>query len=115
MVEPLTLFEKIWRDHVVVTQDEAALLYVDRNFVHEGSFHAFANLWHAGRTVRRPRQTFGFADHYVPTGDRAHPIADPEARTMVELLDTNTARAGIESYGLADSRQGIVHVVGPEL
>src|SRR5258707_11917345 len=103
-----TLFEKIWRDHVVAQNDEAALLYVDRNFVHEGSFHAFANLWHAGRTVRRPRQTFGFADHYVPTSDRARPIADPEARTMVELLDANTARAGIESYGLADSRPGIV-------
>ena len=114
MAEPRTLFDKIWRDHVVVTQDEAALLYVDRNFVHEGSFHAFANLWHAGRTVRRPRQTFGFADHYVPTTDRAKPIADPEVRTMVELFDANTARAGIEAYGLADARQGIVHVVGPE-
>jgi 3-isopropylmalate/(R)-2-methylmalate dehydratase large subunit len=112
---PLTLFEKIWRDHVVVTQDEAALLYVDRNFVHEGSFHAFENLWHAGRTVRRPRQTFGFADHYVPTKDRGRAIADPEVRNMVELFDANTARAGIESYNLADSRQGIVHVVGPEL
>jgi 3-isopropylmalate/(R)-2-methylmalate dehydratase large subunit len=115
MAEPLTLFDKIWRDHVVVTEGEAALLYVDRNFVHEGSFHAFANLWHAGRTVRRPRQTFGFADHYVPTTDRARPIADPEVRTMVELFDANTARAGIEAYGLHDSRQGIVHVVGPEL
>jgi 3-isopropylmalate/(R)-2-methylmalate dehydratase large subunit len=112
---PLTLFEKIWRDHVVTEQDGAALLYVDRNFVHEGSFHAFANLWHAERTVRRPRQTFGFADHYVPTKDRDRPIADPEVANMVELFDANTARAGIESYNLADRRQGIVHVVGPEL
>jgi len=111
----LTLFEKIWRDHVVTEQDGAALLYVDRNFVHEGSFHAFANLWHAGRTVRRPHQTFGFADHYVPTKDRDRPIADPEIANMVELFDVNTARAGIESYNLADRRQGIVHVVGPEL
>src|SRR5579871_3819745 len=111
----LTLFEKIWRDHVVTEQDGAALLYVDRNYVHEGSFHAFANLWHAGRTVRRPRQTFGFADHYVPTKDLDRPIADPEVRNMVELFDANTKRAGIEAYNLADSRQGIVHVVGPEL
>ena len=112
---PLTLFEKIWRDHVITEQDGAALLYVDRNFVHEGSFHAFENLWHAGRTVRRPRQTFGFADHYVPTKDRDKPIADPEAAGLVATLDKNTARAGIESYNLADPRQGIVHVVGPEL
>jgi 3-isopropylmalate/(R)-2-methylmalate dehydratase large subunit len=114
-MQPLTLFEKIWRDHVVTEQDGAALLYVDRNFVHEGSFHAFANLWHAGRTVRRPRQTFGFADHYVPTQHRDRPIADPEVANMVELFGANTARAGIEAYDLADPRQGIVHVVGPEL
>ena len=111
----LSLFDKIWRDHVVTEQDGAALLYVDRNFVHEGSFHAFENLWHAGRTVRRPRQTFGFADHYVPTKDRDKPIPDPEAAGLVATFDTNTARAGIESYNLADPRQGIVHVVGPEL
>src|SRR5260221_6462280 len=115
MAEALTLFEKIWRDHVVVMRDEATLLYVDRNCVHEGSCHAFAILWHAGRTVRRPRQTFGFADHYVPTAQRDQPIADPEVRNMVELFDINTARAGIATYNLTDPRQGIVHVVGPEL
>ena len=110
-----TLFEKIWRDHVVAQNDEAALLYVDRNFVHEGSFHAFENLWHAKRTVRRPRQTFGFADHYVPTSKRDQPIADEEARNLVETFLVNTTRAGIEAYHMPDERQGIVHVVGPEL
>ncbi len=110
-----TLFEKIWRDHVVAQNDEAALLYVDRNFVHEGSFHAFENLWHAGRTVRRPRQTFGFADHYVPTSKRDQPIPDDEARNLVETFLVNTTRAGIEAYHMPDERQGIVHVVGPEL
>lgn len=114
-----TLFEKIWGQHVVATRGEGeALLYIDRNIVHEGSFHAFGQLEREGRTVRRPRQNFATADHYVPTRDRERGIAavaDPESRGMIELLEKNAADHGLLHLGIDDARQGIVHVVGPEL
>jgi len=117
---PRTLFEKIWARHVVVERGAGeALLYVDRNFVHEGSFHAFGALAREGLKVRKPRQTFATADHYVPTRNREQGLAavtDPEMRNMLELFAQNTRANGIENcYGLDDPRQGIVHVVGPEL
>jgi len=113
------MFEKIWDRHVIVKRGEGeALLHIDRNFVHEGSFHAFGALAKDGRKVRRPRQTFAVADHYVPTRDREKGIAavtDPEMRNMIELLAKNVAANGIEQYyDIDDPRQGIVHVVGPE-
>jgi 3-isopropylmalate/(R)-2-methylmalate dehydratase large subunit len=115
-----TMFEKIWDRHVIVMRGEnEALLHVDRNFVHEGSFHAFGALAAEGRKVRKPRQTFATADHYVPTRNRERGIdavTDPEMRNMLELFASNTKANGIDNYyGLDDPRQGIVHVVGPEL
>ncbi|MBI3068211.1 MAG: 3-isopropylmalate dehydratase large subunit, partial [Betaproteobacteria bacterium] len=108
-----------WRRHMIVARGETeALLHTDRNFVHEGSFHAFDALRLAGRTVRKPRQTFGFADHYVPTLDRDRGlagIADGEARHLVEFLAKNAQEFGFESFDINDPHQGIVHVVGPEL
>ena len=80
MSTPRTLFEKIWEQHVITPRDGEALLYIDRNFVHEGAFHAFAQLAKEGRKVRKPRQTFATADHYVPTVGRERGIgriADP--------------------------------------
>ena len=120
MTAPRTMFEKIWDRHVIVKRGEnEALLHVDRNFVHEGSFHAFGALAAEGRKVRKPRQTFATADHYVPTRNRERGIdavTDPEMRNMLELFAKNTQANGIENYyGLDDPRQGIVHVVGPEL
>jgi len=117
---PQTMFEKIWDRHVIVKRGESeALLHVDRNFVHEGSFHAFAALAADGRKVRKPRQTFATADHYVPTRNRGQGMAavtDPEMRNMLELFAQNTQAHGIEnSYGLDHPQQGIVHVIGPEL
>jgi len=114
------MFEKIWDRHVIVQRGESeALLHVDRNFVHEGSFHAFGALAAEGRKVRKPRQTFATADHYVPTRNRdkgIDAVTDPEMRNMLELFAQNTKTNGIENYyGLDDPRQGIVHVVGPEL
>ena len=109
-----TLFEKVWQKHVVFEREDGeALLFVDRHYVHEGSFHAFAGLECSGRPVRRPDLTFGFADHYVPTRDRSN-IPDPEIRNMVRLFDANTSRNDITAFGLGDPRQGIVHVVAPE-
>ena len=117
---PQTMFEKIWDRHVIVRRGESeALLHVDRNFVHEGSFHAFAALAADGRKVRRPRQTFATADHYVPTRNRAQGMAavtDPEMRHMLDLFAQNTKAHGIENYfDLDHPQQGIVHVIGPEL
>lgn len=116
MTEPLTLFEKIWRDHVVTERaDGQALLWIDRHLCHEGSFHAFDKLARSGRPVRRPDLTFAIADHYVPTRGRAVGAGDPEIATMIRLLDENAHRHGITQFGLGDPDQGIVHVVGPEL
>ena len=88
---PQTLFEKIWNRHVIVQRGEnEALLHVDRNFVHEGSFHAFKALALDGRKVRKPRQTFATADHYVPTRNREQGLAavtDPEMLHMLDLFE----------------------------
>ena len=118
MTAPRTMFDKIWEQHVIVQRQGEALLYIDRNFVHEGAFHAFGALAKEGRRVRRPRQTFATADHYVPTIGRERGIAgitDPEIRGMVELLEHNARENGVLHLGIDDERQGIVHVVGPEL
>jgi 3-isopropylmalate/(R)-2-methylmalate dehydratase large subunit len=110
------MFDKIWARHVVVEGDDGqALLYVDRHFVHDGSFHAFDMLDAHGRGVRRPRQTFAMPDHYVPTrGRRDRDFADAERRERVDGLAENVRRHGLPGFGIADRGQGIVHVVGPE-
>jgi len=115
MSEPRTLIDKLWAAHEIARrEDGAALLWVDRHFVHEGSFHAFSQMKERGRSVAEPGLTFGVADHYVPTHNRAAGIAEPEIAAMVEDLEANAAEHHITLFGLADPRQGIVHVVGPE-
>jgi 3-isopropylmalate/(R)-2-methylmalate dehydratase large subunit len=115
MSTPRTLFEKIWERHVVLRREGQCLLYVDRHIIHDGSFHAFAKLAKHGLAVRRPRQTFGTPDHYVPTVSRSPADApNPEVRRMVETFATNVAAHGIAAFQLGDERQGIVHIVGPE-
>jgi 3-isopropylmalate/(R)-2-methylmalate dehydratase large subunit len=115
MNEPQTLFDRLWASHEITRrEDGAALLWVDRHYVHEGSIHAFAKMKECGRKVAEPGLTFGVADHYVPTRGRDRDIASPEIAAMVRNLDTNTAANGINLFGLNDPRQGIVHVVGPE-
>jgi len=114
------MFEKIWDRHVIVKRGEhEALLHIDRNFVHEGSFHAFGALAADGRKVRKPHQTVATADHYVPTRNREQGIAavtDAEMLNMIELFDHNAKANGIARYyGIDHPQQGIVHVVGPEL
>ncbi|MGE0558181.1 MAG: 3-isopropylmalate dehydratase large subunit [Burkholderiales bacterium] len=115
----LTMFDKIWQSHVILEKPGGdALLHIDRNFVHEGSFHAFGALAKEGRRVRKPRQNFAVADHYVPTVGRDRGLAaveDDDARHMIGLLEENCRVNGIVHYGMADDRQGIVHVIGPEL
>jgi 3-isopropylmalate/(R)-2-methylmalate dehydratase large subunit len=115
MSEPRTLIDKLWLAHEIARrEDGAALLWVDRHYIHEGSFHAFSQMKVRGRTIAEPGLTFGVADHYVPTRGRAAGIADPEIATMVRNLEANAADAHITLFGLRDPRQGIVHVVGPE-
>ena len=113
-----TMYQKIWDRHVILQRgDNEALLHIDRNFLHEGSFHAFGALASEGRAVRKPQQTFAVADHYVPTLNRERGLAaatDPEIRNQMELLAKNTKAHHILHYGIDDPRQGIVHVVGPE-
>ena len=115
MSQPQTLIDKVWSAHEITRrEDGAVLLWVDRHYVHEGSFHAFSQMKERGRTVAEPGLTFGVADHYVPTRGRAQGIADPEIAAMVRNLDANAADRQITLFGLRDPRQGIVHVVGPE-
>jgi len=116
MAAPRTLFDKIWDGHVVHRQDDGTcVLYIDRHLVHEvTSPQAFEGLRLAGRPVRRPDATIAVADHNVPTTDRSKGIDDEESRIQVETLERNCAEFGIEMYGMADVRQGIVHIIGPE-
>ena len=113
---PRTLYDKIWRDHVVADNgDGTVTLYIDRHLVHEvTSPQAFEGLRQAGRRPRRPGAALAVADHNVPTTDRGAGIDDEESRIQVETLAANCAEFGIELFDMADPRQGIVHIVGPE-
>src|SRR5262245_26001437 len=115
MTEPLTLFDKLWTTHEIVRRDDGeALLWVDRHYVHEGSFNAFNQLKARGARVAEPGLTFGVADHYVPTRGSRRVIDTPDIARMVRTVEENTAEHGITLFGVEDPRQGIVHVVGPE-
>jgi 3-isopropylmalate/(R)-2-methylmalate dehydratase large subunit len=112
-----TLYDKLWEAHVVTDYgDGMALLYIDRQLLHEvSSPQAFAGLRRRGLPARRPQTQLAVADHAVPTRFRDKPIADPQARAQVSLLEQNTADFGIRHIPLGDARHGIVHIIGPEL
>ncbi len=114
---PRTMFEKIWDDHVVHAEDgKQTILYIDLQLVHEvTSPQAFEGLRLAGRKVRRPERTVATPDHNVPTTDRSLPILDPVSKTQIDTLRENCRQFGIRLYDLGDRKQGIVHVIGPEL
>ncbi len=115
MTEPRTLFDKVWAAHEIVRSDNGeALLWVDRHYVHEGSFHAFTRLDERREAVAEPSLTFAVADHYVPTRPSPASTGNPESAGMVRTLEQNCAKHHISLFGLRDPRQGIVHVVGPE-
>ena len=116
--KPLTLAEKVWRDHLVVKGTDGApdLLYIDLHLVHEvTSPQAFDGLRLAGRPVRRPDLTIATEDHNTPTIDIDKPIADLTSRAQIEALRKNAAEFGVRIHSLGDIDQGIVHVVGPQL
>jgi 3-isopropylmalate/(R)-2-methylmalate dehydratase large subunit len=114
-----TLFEKVWDDHVVhEPAGGSPLLYIDLHLVHEvTSPQAFDGLRLAGRRVRRPDRTLATADHNTPTDGTpvAARIKDELSRVQVQTLERNCAEFGVPVYSLGSERQGIVHVIGPEL
>jgi 3-isopropylmalate/(R)-2-methylmalate dehydratase large subunit len=122
MVQPRTLYEKIWDAHVVERRDDGTcLIYIDRHLVHEvTSPQAFEGLRAAGRRVRRPDLTLAVPDHNVPTTPRVDaagrelPIADPDSATQLAALRRNVAEFGVPYIDALAPEQGIVHVVGPE-
>ncbi len=116
--KPITLAEKLWRDHLVVKGENGApdLIYIDLHLIHEvTSPQAFDGLRLAGRELRRKDLTIATEDHNTPTQDIHLPIADLTSRTQVQALRDNTAEFGVRIHSLGDKNQGIVHVVGPQL
>ncbi|MBR0654816.1 3-isopropylmalate dehydratase large subunit [Plastoroseomonas arctica] len=115
---PKTLFDKIWDAHVVDTlPDGTALLYIDLHLTHEVTTpQAFDGLRAAGRRIRRPDATLGVIDHNIATdASRYTGIEDPESALQVATLEKNAVEFGMPLIPLLDERQGIVHVIGPEL
>lgn len=112
-----TLFDKVWDAHVVTSKDSYPdLLYIDRHYIHEvTSPQAFDGLRKRGLPVLRPDQTTATADHNVPTVDQHLPIREELSRFQVQKLIENCEEFGVELFGLGHEKQGIVHVIGPEL
>jgi 3-isopropylmalate/(R)-2-methylmalate dehydratase large subunit len=112
-----TLFDKIWDSHVVRSiNDGPDVLYIDRHYIHEvTSPQAFNGLKERGIPVFRPDRTLATADHNIPTIDQHLPIRDQLSRNQVERLSENCHKYGIDLFGLNDPKNGIVHVIGPEL
>ena len=111
-----TLYDKLWESHVVTQrEDGTALIYIDRQLLHEvTSPQAFEGLRLAGRKPWRLDANIATPDHNVPTTDRNGPIEDEVSRIQVQTLDDNCDEFGILEFKMNDSRQGIVHVMGPE-
>ena len=112
-----TLYDKVWDSHVVhVSETGECLLYIDRHLVMEvSSPQAFQGLREAGRQVHRPTASLAMPDHAMPTTpDRLEKIDDPEARAQLEALIEYTTEFDVPYIELADRRQGIIHIVGPE-
>jgi len=111
-----TLYDKLWEAHLVKERDDGtALIYIDRHLIHEvTSPQAFEGLRLANRKPWRLDTNIATPDHNVPTTDRSVGIEDPVARIQVQALDDNCDEFGILEYKMNDTRQGVLHVVGPE-
>jgi len=114
---PDTMFEKIWKQHVVAEPEgQPPLLYIDLHLVHEvTSPQAFDGLRIAGRNVRRPDLTIATIDHDLPTTDRTEPIEDPVAKQQIEAMRRNAAEFDVPLYDVSSEHHGIVHVIGPQM
>jgi 3-isopropylmalate/(R)-2-methylmalate dehydratase large subunit len=114
--KPRTIIEKVWDNHVVTERSGVpTLLYIDLHLVHEvTSPQAFAGLRQRGLNVRRPDLTIGTTDHSIPTYDRTLPIFDKVAEAQIAEFERNCRDFGIPFFGPRSSKQGIVHIIGPE-
>ncbi len=111
-----TLVDKIWKAHKVHEVEGAEVIYIDQQFLHEvTSPQAFDGLRNRGRDVFRKHKNLATADHNVPTINQHLPISEPLSRKQVKTLNENCAEFGVELFGLGHEKQGIVHVIGPEL
>ncbi len=117
--KPKTMFEKIWDAHVVRdVPGESTILYIDRHLVHEAtSPQAFAGLRMAGLQVRRPDATIAVLDHNVPTvpGRRMLDVVDQASTEVITTMEQNARDFDLTLFDMSDMRQGIVHIIGPEL
>ncbi|MBD3918853.1 3-isopropylmalate dehydratase large subunit [Paenibacillus sp. PR3] len=116
MTKKRTMFEKIWDNHVIHSEEgKPSILYIDLHLVHEvTSPQAFEGLRMSGRKVRRPERTFATMDHNVPTKDRFN-ITDPISKQQIDTLTQNCADFGVKLFDLNNIDQGVVHVMGPEI
>ena len=116
MAKSRTLYDKIWDNHLIQSENDTSLIYIDRHLVHEvTSPQAFEGLREAGRKVRAPNKTIAVPDHNVATtSDRLTNFGSEEGRIQLETLDKNARDFGINYYAVDDIRQGIVHIIGPE-
>jgi len=116
IMEPKTLFQKVWDEHVVVHEpDSPAVLYIDLQLIHEvTSPQAFTGLRERGLRVRRPDKTIATMDHSTPTLPRALWVIDDQAKAQLGQLERNCEEFGIELFPIGDKRNGIVHIIGPE-
>ncbi len=112
-----TLYDKVWDLHRVADLPGGTTqLFIGLHLIHEvTSPQAFAALKDLGLEVRHPERTVATVDHIVPTTTQARPLADPLAEEMLATLEANCAAHGITLHGLGSGRQGIVHVIAPEL
>lgn len=111
------IYEKIWDAHVVYDEPgKDTILYIDRHYVHEvTSPQAFEGLRLTGRAVRRPELTYATMDHNIPTTDRTHPNSDPMSQQQIDTLTANCQEFGVTCFDMFNPKNGIVHVIGPEL
>ncbi len=114
---PLSVFEKIWNAHLVTQMDDGRdLIFVDRHVLQETtSAQAFDGLSRAGRTVRHPELTVATQDHIVSTAPGRDEDTNPGGLELLRLMRANAFAHRIRHFGVDDIRQGIVHVIGPEL
>jgi len=111
-----TLVEKIWDNHLITESDDGqCLLYVDRHLLHDGSAPSFQKIEMEGHRVRSPASSLASPDHYVATSSRGTASRGADIEGMVTGLESNAARFGITHLGRGHARQGIAHVIGPEL